>query len=416
MINEPLHSLKQFEAFSNLSDKQYLFIKQNASLLKVPANKLILKLGAEHRNLFVLLQGKLKICDQNDHEDVLSAGSEAARSIIARIRPSLYRVSSLTDVKIITFSEDILNKVLSLESADGETTTEKAHGNPALQGKIIQNKILADIGYQLKNELLVLPSMPDIAFKIRTAIEDEDSDINDVIKIINMDPPSVALLVNTANSVLYNPSGGKIENCKAACMRLGGKMIMNLVLSHATKELFKSDSTALNKKMSEMWQHSVRVAAISSVLARLTPGFDHEKALLAGLLHNIGSVAILNYLSREKILIEDSDSLHDLLFSIQAEVGEKLLKKWDFSHDLIEIVSHSTNLFYTENEQPNYIDIINIAQVHAYIGTPYQDRMPTIDQLPAYKKLALGQLTPELSIKVLVKSQDEIDQTIALFS
>ena len=73
-------------------------------------------------------------------------------------------------------------------------------------------------------------------------------------------------------------------------------------------------------------------------------------------------------------------------------------------------------MFYNENSDRNYIDIVNIAQIHASIGTPQQKNMPVINQIPAFNKLALGQLTPELSIKILHKSQADIDRTIALFS
>jgi len=60
---------------------------------------------------------------------------------------------------------------------------------------------------------------------------------------------------------------------------------------------------------------------------------------------------------------------------------------------------------------------VNIAQIHAYIvGTPNQKKLPVINQIPAFNKLALGELTPELSIKVLKESQVEINQTITLFS
>ena len=215
---------------------------------------------------------------------------------------------------------------------------------------------------------------------------------------------------------MYNLSGKNIENCKIACMRLGGKMIMNLVLSYSMKELFYSRSSLFKNKMNEMWQHSVKVAAISSILARLTPGFDPEKALLAGLLHNIGAVVILNYLSREQIKIEDPEGLDNILFTLQSEVGETLLNKWEFSSDLVDVAKYSTDLFHDESDKADYVDIINIAQIHSYIGTSHQQDLPIIDQIPAFSKLALGQLTPELSIRVLSTSQAEIDRTIALFS
>jgi len=151
-------------------------------------------------------------------------------------------------------------------------------------------------------------------------------------------------------------------------------------------------------------------------LARLTPGFEADKALLAGLLHNIGSVVVLNNLGDKLETDECKDNLDDILFSLQAEIGSNLLSKWDFPEGIINIIEHAGDWMHDDKEEADYIDIINIAQLHAYIGTKFQQHLPNLDEIPAFHKLALGQLTPEMSLQVLEKSQEEIDQTIALFS
>ena len=398
MITESNNTLRKFNLFSDFTNEQFSFIKNNASQMVIPEKKVLLKLGAEHNIIFILLKGRLKLTARDHKEEIISADSKRAANAIAQIRPSMYKVSSLTQITIISLSEETLAHAVAMQEAE-ET-----------------DKILSDILNLLHNDKLVLPSMPDIALKIRGAVEDNESDLNDVVKIINMDQSIATKIINTANSAMYNISGKNIENCKIACMRLGGKMIMNLVLSYSMKELFYSRSLLFKNKMNEMWQHSVKVAAISSILARLTPGFDPEKALLAGLLHNIGAVVILNYLSGKQKKIEDPALLDNMLFALQSEVGEILLNKWEFSGDLVDVAKYSTDLFHDESDKADYVDIINIAQVHSYVGTPHQQDLPIIDQIPAFSKLALGQLTPELSIRVLSTSQAEIDRTIALFS
>ena len=418
MITESIETLKRFSLFSDFSDDQFIYIKKNAKQMLIPAQKFLLKRGSEQKSIFLLLKGVLKLTAKDGGQIIITAGSQQAANAIARIRPCLYDVSSLTQIKIIVLSDEAFKIAVSMKKTEtADADIEKASfANSQPKRKITQDQIITNITHLLYNDLLVLPSMPDIAIKTRKAIEDKNSNLNDVIKIINMNPSIAIKIINTANSVLYNSSGVKIDNSKMACTRLGNKMVMNLVLSYAMKGIFKTNSPLYKKKMNDMWHYSVKVAAVSSILARITPGFDLEKALLCGLLHNIGSVVILNYLTEEQITIEDPEILNNVLSSLQAEVGKTLLSKWGFPDDLVEAVEHSSNLFYNENSDRNYIDIVNIAQIHASIGTPQQKNMPVINQIPAFNKLALGQLTPELSIKILHKSQADIDRTIALFS
>jgi len=416
MITESMEKLRKFTLFSDFTDEQCIHIKKKANQIHVPAQKLLLKRGTKLNTIFVLLKGDIMLKAKDGTEKIIRADSKAATNAIARIRPCLYDVSSLTQIRIIVLTEKILNDAASIKIVGKSNIEKKNTSTISPPRKITKDQIIGNITHLLYNDQLLLPSMPDIALKIRKAFENDDSDLNDIIKTINLDQSIAIKLINTANSAMYNTSGKKIENSKMACARLGSKMVMNLVFSYAMKEIFTTNSPLFKNKMSEIWQHSVKVAAISSILARLTPGFDAEKALLSGLLHNIGSVVILNYLSEEHIKIGNPKLLDDVLLALQAEVGETLLKKWAFSNDLVNVVKYSTDLFHDDYERADYIDFVNIAQIHAYIGTPEQQKLPIINQIPAFKKLALGQLTPELSIKILIKSQAEIDQTISLFS
>ncbi|MFK5894939.1 MAG: HDOD domain-containing protein [Pseudomonadota bacterium] len=416
MITVSIEDLQKFNLFSDFTELQCAYIKENAKKLDVPANKILLKLGAEHTNIFLLLEGELKLRATDGKEGIIAADSSSAKNSIAQLRPSRYQVSTLTEVKIIVLSEDILNQAIAMEDAeeieiDAISVDEMDNHNEAY------DTILFDILSLLHTDKLILPSLPDIALKIRHTVENEDSDADEITKIINMDQSIVTKILKTANSVIYNTSGKKIESVKAAYLRIGSKKLVNLVLSYAMKELFNSDSALIKTKMKEVWQQSVKVAAISSILARLTPGFDPEKALLAGLLHNIGSVAVLNNLGDQHQSMMDSPEIMDnVLYGLQSEVGQTLLEKWEFPDDLVDVVKHSTDWYRDENEDADYSDIINIAQLHAYIGTHLQEKLPNIDETPAFKKLALGQLTPELSLQVLEKSQEDINQTIALFN
>ena len=49
----------------------------------------------------------------------------------------------------------------------------------------------------------------------------------------------------------------------------------------------------------------------------------------------------------------------------------------------------------------DYADIVIVAQLHSYLGTPEMENLPHIDATPAYRKLGLGEFDPQTGLAVL---------------
>jgi len=152
------------------------------------------------------------------------------------------------------------------------------------------------------------------------------------------------------------------------------------------------------------------------VFAKLTPGINTDKAFLAGLLHNIGAIVILNNLSDKLNELVEENQIFPVLFKLQSEIGANLLTKWEFDEELVTAIENTGNWERNASESADLADIINISMVHTFIGTDYQEFLPNVDDLLAFSKVASGNLTPELSMQILEHSQAEIDETIQLFS
>ena len=140
---------------------------------------------------------------------------------------------------------------------------------------------------------LKIPTFPDVALKMRKAIQ-EDCETADLVKIINMDPVISAKLIQVVNSPIYrtlNP----VSNCLNAINRLGRRTTRNLVIAFSLKNLIKSENTLIKKLIEYSWLQSIKVSSVSYTLAQLTKKVDPDEALLAGLLHNIGVLPILTF-------------------------------------------------------------------------------------------------------------------------
>jgi HD-like signal output (HDOD) protein len=160
--------------------------------------------------------------------------------------------------------------------------------------------------------------------------------------------------------------------------------------------------------MAQLWRHSAFVAALCHELARVTPGLEPAQALLCGLLHDIGALAIIGASRKKPELAENPELLDQVLSNLKADVGAMVLKKWDFPGYFVQVALHAEEWMRDKRHEPDYVDLLLVAQLHSYVGTTRMQHLPRLDLVPAFHKLALGKLTPRHSIGVLENAKEQI--------
>lgn len=274
------------------------------------------------------------------------------------------------------------------------------------------NQIQQDLYLELKQQLLdgklQLPGLPDIAERVQRAINKEDYNIADIAKIIQTDIPLSGRIVQVANSPLYK-GVLPVEHCQAAVTRLGMKVTRSLVTSFAVRRLYTAKKAHTRKQMESLWKHSVKISAIAFTLARITPGFDPERAMLAGLVHGIGELLILQFAEGQKLLLEDKKLLKSFLETFKFKLGAVVLKQWRFEKDMVDVVLNSEDWFRDRHKKPDYADVIIVAHVQEKL---INNRLPLgvkdFSELPVYKKFPIFKLGPDAHKELLSESQDEI--------
>ncbi len=259
----------------------------------------------------------------------------------------------------------------------------------------------------MQSDNLVLPTIPDVSFKIRRAINDDKSSVSSIARIVQIDPAITAKLIQIANSPLYR-GRKKIESCPEALTRLGLKTAQDIITTVAMKSVFNAKSPLIRQKMTELWKHSSYIASISAVFAHKIPGFDPDRAMLAGLIHDIGIVPILTYADKHPDIIANPRDLVDTVRQLRADIGVQIIRQWDFPEDFEDVVINAENWFRNNKNPANYADIVMISQLHSFIGKVDVKKIPKIDDLPAYKKLA-SHLNANDSINILDTAKDEIE-------
>lgn len=225
-------------------------------------------------------------------------------------------------------------------------------------------QILQQLFKAVETDQIKLPTLPEVALKIRQSVDKDNVSAVDIANLLAQDSSLSARLLQLANSPLYR-ARSEIDNLQMAVTRLGIRIVKNLVVMLAIKQTFKAKNKDIEKQFKKIWQTSVDVAAVCRVLACDQKQIDMEHAMLGGLIHNIGALPIIELANRQPNLFNNGISIDEVISDIQGAVGEKILSFWNFPQSLIDVAAHWNNFNRELNTPPNYVDIVQAAILHS---------------------------------------------------
>ena len=229
---------------------------------------------------------------------------------------------------------------------------------------ITKESILDD----LENERLPLPTLPEVAIKVRETVDNEDASISDVAQIIETDAALSARIIQVANSAMYRGLSAA-ENVQNAAMRMGLNTVKNLTTSLVMKQLFQATHPVVDHYLRNAWKQSTDVAALSALIAKNYSNLESDSALLAGLTHSIGLSPILVKAESDPNLLNDAQALEQLLYELYPAVGTEILKRWDFSEHMVRVPAEHLDIHRNGNNgKADYTDIVQIALIQTSAG------------------------------------------------
>jgi len=199
----------------------------------------------------------------------------------------------------------------------------------------------------IRHRLLVarLPSPPQTLLKLLSLCQSDEADIAELTTLIAHDPAMATKVLAVAHSAAYHRSDASPLTLLQATSRLGTALIKVLVISESVAQTFNSMKPSGTSDRREFWKHSLYVALISRELARHLDYAQVEEAYLAGLLHDVGRLALQTAVpERYATLSErlDDSALcrdeHRRTTLSHAEAGAWLLGHWRLSEQLVESV------------------------------------------------------------------------------
>lgn len=219
------------------------------------------------------------------------------------------------------------------------------------------------------NDTLALPSLPEAALTMKEAAKSADISIDDLVQVIGKDTALTARIIQVANSPLLR-ARQEITGLGMAITRLGINFTTTIALGMAMQQMFQANSYVADRKLRATWSKCSEVASICYVLARSYTPLLPDQAALAGLIHLIGVMPILKYAEQHNALLEDPESLNEVISETHPIIGERLLSRWGFPDDLVKVpVEHLD--FDRIPDEVDYLDVVQVAMLQSYLGTDH---------------------------------------------
>lgn len=247
-------------------------------------------------------------------------------------------------------------------------------------------RITRDIGLGPVN----LPCFPDIVPRIRRALDDPNSSAEDIVRIAGSEPRLSARLIQTANSVVFNPTGRPAPNLRAAIARLGHTLVQSVVMVFALQQLKAEPRLRrVARPLADLWEKSVAVASICQTLAREL-GVPTDKVFLAGLVHGIGHFYILVRASEPASGIELSELPPELIATRHPAIGQAVLEKWGFEHGVCAAVARQHDERRHLNTAADLTDLLIAGVVLAEMRAAGQQDLGRCERVTAFGRIGLA--------------------------
>jgi HD-like signal output (HDOD) protein len=398
-MTEPLEqTTREFVPLKELSEAGRGRLLAEARQEALPAGKKIN--GSDRRGEFLyLIDGSLGLVSGGQAIRVTPASPRSLEPLFPERATNEFAVAEAQST-LLCIDRSAFSDALNEERTSGFEVNDVEIS--ADEGRIFQ-----EIYEATQARKLELPPMPEVAIRIQRLSSDPDVGIPELTKVIQMDAAVAGALLHATNSPLYR--GAKaITNIRDAVVRLGLKTTRMLATNIAMRQTFEAKSPAVKERMRQLWEHSVNVSAIAYVLARKNRRFDPERALLVGLMHDIGVIPILKYMEQQN-LNPSSEALDSTIAKLHAMTGVLVMNFWGMDPELVSVVEEADNWMRDAGETPDYCDLVIVSQLLSYTNTPRMAELPRPDQVPAFRKLDLGELDEDMNLAILDEARDELE-------
>ncbi len=244
---------------------------------------------------------------------------------------------------------------------------------------------------ELLGSLSTIATLPEIAARITTCVNDPSSTVEDLHRILAADPALVSRLLRLVNSTFY-ARAAHVDSVQRAIVLLGFDAVHHLALAATMGQLFRGNRICEGYSGRDLWVHCIAVAAIARELAIRSGHPAPDEVFLAGLLHDIGLVVSLQVCRGQlrQVCERVRDGVEvfataemEIIGVGHEELGAALARQWKFPESVCVVAAHHHDPAAVGPRWHTLVAIVHVADVICCcqsIGFDLTARRDTLDQ------------------------------------
>jgi len=217
-----------------------------------------------------------------------------------------------------------------------------------------------------------IPCAPALLPRLLAMTQSGDADIREMENLILTDPGLATGVLRLANSA-YFASSHRCESVAEAILRLGSTTLYRLAATAVAGRWlsYPAQQSGYGWQAGDLCRHSLCVAIAAETLAARTQLAAPETAYTAGLLHDVGKLALA--LSNERALAEVVELVPgsrpvwreaeaSVLGYTSTDVTRELLRRWGFPDALVAVGEFYPRPSQAEPEHRPLVTLIHAAK------------------------------------------------------
>jgi HD-like signal output (HDOD) protein len=272
-------------------------------------------------------------------------------------------------------------------------------------------------------QLKTLPTLPAVVLRVLETAQDPDASALDLGKIIVQDQSLAANVLKLVNSAAYGQFR-QVEDINRAVVTLGFSEVRNVVLSVAAINTMPVSSSGYER--TPLWRHSMATATAADNIDRLCGTSGVGGAFTAGLLHDIGKVALdalfpSEFMQAAQAAGNQNTTLGESLRTVMGvdhfEAGTLLAAQWNLPIGVVDAIGHQETPDESSGDGTlaRIVALANGFAIEAGYGEPQIAHEATLPD-GVYESLGLQEAHRDTVLDGLREAQPRIEAFVSALS
>lgn len=364
--------------------------------IEMRTNERLFEVGLSDEWDYYLIEGSVNLVASDGRESTIEQATPKAQTPLAYLRPRKYAV--VVHSKYATFLR-LPHTIVEQAYAQAKANHQWGQSETVYIGQVHQETLFEKVDAEIQQGTLLLPTLPEVAEKVRQACSNSDNSAAAITKIVAHDTAISAKLLAASNSPMYR-GASEISTLHEAISRLGRDTTQHLVYYYATKELFQTPVPLLRKLFQSAWNKSLERAVVAHTIAKYGhEDLDPDIAFLCGLLFRIGDLVVFQYVADVEQDVNELSKIQTVAEEYSAKISRLLVRDWNLPEAVSQALKHGSHWRRTSgSDTPDYAELLVVTNIHLRMLHDNMNGLPDLNKVPAIARVLPQAAEQEVSL------------------